>query len=145
MSDRMRWRYGDTNPVVAAVDPGTVIEIGDLVYRPLTTPRPAAAQSDQGTPAANQTCLRRTFWAWQCSGAAGQAEPIRVATTGVFEFDIASGGFELGDLRGATRTRMARALENQVVEKVGAADLAIARIARRAPARRACSSTSAQP
>ena len=29
MSDKMRWRYGDTNPVVAAVDSATVIEIGE--------------------------------------------------------------------------------------------------------------------
>ena len=121
MSDRMRWRYGDTNPVVAAVDPGTVIEIGDLVY--------------QGTPADNQTLFAANFLgvAMQRSRA-GQAEPIRVATTGVFEFDIASGGFELGDLVGASENSNGTALENQVVEKVGAADLAIARIARRAPA-----------
>ncbi len=31
MTDKMRWRYGDTNPVVAPVDSATVIEIGDLV------------------------------------------------------------------------------------------------------------------
>ena len=30
MSDKMRWRYGDTNPVLAAVDADTAIEIGDL-------------------------------------------------------------------------------------------------------------------
>ena len=32
MSDKMRWRYGETNPVVAEVDSTTVIEIGDLLY-----------------------------------------------------------------------------------------------------------------
>ena len=135
MSDRMRWRYGDTNPVVAAVDPGTVIEIGDLVYQAVDNARPAAAQSDQGTPADNQTLFAANFLgvAMQRSRA-GQAEPIRVATTGVFEFDIASGGFELGDLVGASENSNGTALENQVVEKVGAADRAIARIARRAPA-----------
>ena len=30
--DKMRWRYGDTNPVVAAVRADTKIEIGDLLY-----------------------------------------------------------------------------------------------------------------
>lgn len=43
MSDKMRWRYGDTNPVVAAIDAATVIEIGDLVYQkePRWTRQPA--------------------------------------------------------------------------------------------------------
>ena len=31
MSNKMRWRYGDTNPVQAPVASSTVIEIGDLV------------------------------------------------------------------------------------------------------------------
>ena len=49
MSDKMRWRYGDTNPVVAAVDSATVIEIGDLVYQDVDDAKPAASQADQGS------------------------------------------------------------------------------------------------
>lgn len=135
MSDKMRWRYGDTNPVIAAVDSGTVIEIGDLVYQAVDDARPASAQGDQGTPAANQTLFAANFLgvAMQRSRA-GDADPIRVATTGVFEFDCPSGVFELGDLMGVRENSEGTALESQVVEKVGAANLAVARIARRAPA-----------
>ena len=32
MSDNMRWRYGETNPVIIPVNSASVIEIGDLVY-----------------------------------------------------------------------------------------------------------------
>ncbi|KKN38364.1 hypothetical protein LCGC14_0754390 [marine sediment metagenome] len=42
MSDKMRWRYGDTNPVVAAVDSTTVIEIGDLVSQDVDDAKPAS-------------------------------------------------------------------------------------------------------
>ncbi|MGA7700475.1 MAG: hypothetical protein WCB27_12760 [Thermoguttaceae bacterium] len=99
MSDKMRWRYGDTNPVVAAVDSGTVIEIGDLVLLNTDDARPASMQAVQGTKAATQAAFAAIFLgvAMQRSRS-GETAPIRVATTGVFEFDCASGTFELGDM-----------------------------------------------
>ena len=42
----MRWRYGDTNPVVAAVAAGTVIEIGDLLWQDTDNAKPAAMLHD---------------------------------------------------------------------------------------------------
>ena len=59
MSDKMRWRYGDTNPVVAAVDSATVIEIGDLVWQDTDDAKPASSLADQGTETANQEALGR--------------------------------------------------------------------------------------
>ncbi len=41
--DKMRWRYGDTNPVVAAVDADTVIEIGDLLWQDIDDAKPATS------------------------------------------------------------------------------------------------------
>ncbi len=61
MSDKMRWRYGDTNPVVAAVDAATVIEIGDLVYQDTDDAKPASSQADQGTETANQELFADKF------------------------------------------------------------------------------------
>ena len=49
MSDKMRWRYGDTNPVVAAVDSATVIEIGDLVWQDTDDAKPAQLLTPEGT------------------------------------------------------------------------------------------------
>ncbi len=134
MSDKMRWRYGDTNPVIAAVDSATTIEIGDLVYLDADDAKPASAQADQGTETANQTLFADNFLgvAMQRSRA-GDTDPIRVATTGVFEFACPGSTFELGDLVGADEASSGTALANQQIAVVADAQHAIARVARRAP------------
>jgi hypothetical protein len=109
--DKMRWRYGDTNPVVAAVDSDTVIEIGDLLMQVTDDARPASTTDDPG--------LFQTVFlgvAMQRSRA-GETAPIRVATTGVFEFDCPSGIFELGDMVGPYVQRGTTHLHNQSVDK----------------------------
>ncbi len=132
MSDKMRWRYGDTNPVVAAVDSDTVIDIGDLVYQDVDDAKPASAQADQGSEAANQELFADKFLgvAMQRSRA-GEAEPIRVATTGVFELDCPSGTFELGDLVGADENASGDGLLCQQVAPVTLSKYAIGRVAKR--------------
>ena len=119
MTDKMRWRYGDTNPVVAAVDAATVIEIGDLLWQDTDNAKPASALANHGSQAANQQALAADFLgvAMQRSRS-GDTAPIRVATTGVFEFDCASGTFELGDLVGADKNAAGNGLLNQQVAKV---------------------------
>ena len=91
VANTMRWRYGDTCPVMLPVDSATVIEIGDLVYLDTDDAKPASAQADQGTEAANQELFHDKFAgvAMQASRS-GDTQPIRVATTGVFEFDCLS-------------------------------------------------------
>ena len=132
MSDKMRWRYGDTNPVVAAVDAATVIEIGDLLYQEVNDVRPAGAQADMGTKTGNQDVFTHQFLgvAMQRSRA-GDTLPIRVASTGVFELDCPSGTFELGDLVGADENAAGNALVNQQVAKVAASKYAVGRVAKR--------------
>ena len=134
MTDKMRWRYGDTNPVIAAVDSATVIEIGDLVYLDTDDAKPASSQADQGSETGNQSLFADNFLgvAMQRSRS-GDADPIRVATTGVFEFDCPSSTYELGDLMGTDEASSGTALENQQIATVAAADYAIARVGRRAP------------
>ena len=97
MSDRMRWRYGDTNPVVAAVAAATVIEIGDLVWQDVDNVKPASGLANQGGKTANQQAFVQEFLgvAMQRSRL-GDTAPLRVATTGVFEMDCAGDTFELG-------------------------------------------------
>jgi hypothetical protein len=134
MSDKMRWRYGDTNPVVAAVDAATVIEIGDLLWQDTDDAKPASAQADQNSKPANQELLAHKFLgvAMQRSRA-GETAPVRVATTGVFEMDCPAGSFELGDMMGLDENEAGTALLNQQVIKVSASRYAIGRVARRAP------------
>jgi hypothetical protein len=135
MSDKMRWRYGDTNPVVAAVAAPTVIEIGDLVWQDVDNAQPASAQAGQGSKAANEEAFAAKFLgvAMQRSRA-GDTAPLRVATTGVFEIDCPSGTFELGDLVGADESAPPGGLVNQQVCKVADSRYAIGRVARRAAA-----------
>ena len=119
MADVMRWRYGDTNPVLAAVNSATVIEIGDLVYQDTDDAKPASQQADGGSEAANQETFKDNFLgvAMQRSRS-GDTASIRVATTGVFEFICASATFELGDLIGVSENGDGNALEDQTVKSV---------------------------
>jgi hypothetical protein len=130
MSDVMRWRYGETSPVVLSVDADTVIEIGDLVYLDTDDAKPASAQADGGSAAANQEAFHDHFAgvAMQHSSA-GDTTPIRVATTGVFEYDCPSATFEVGDLIGPQRP--STVLADQTTVKVATPNLAVGRCAKR--------------
>ena len=116
MSNTMRWRYGETNPVVLPVASATVIEIGDLVYFDSGTVKPASALAYGASLAATQETFHDKFAgvAMQQSRA-GDTFDIRVATTGVFEFVCASATFEVGARIGVDDNAAATALVNQQV------------------------------
>jgi hypothetical protein len=132
MANTMRWRYGETSPVMIPVESATVIEIGDLVYQDVDDAKPAASQADQGTEGANQQMLHDNFAgvAMQASPS-GKSDPIRVATTGVFEFDCLSTTLEVGDLMSSDENGAGTALLNQTVAKVTTANAAVGRCAKR--------------
>jgi hypothetical protein len=119
----MRWRYGDTNPVVLPVDSATVIEIGDLVWLDTDDAKPASASTYGANLAAAQETFHDKFAgvAMQQSRA-GDADPVRVATTGVFEYDCASATFEVGARIGVDANAGATALLNQQVIGTAAAN-----------------------
>ncbi len=134
MASSMRWRYGETNPILMPVSSSAGIEIGDLVVLDSGTAKPASGLTDQGTPAANQELLHDQFL-----GVAMQASPaessgsIRVATSGVFEFECSSSTFEIGDFIGGAEEALGTELEDQIVEGVASANLAIGRCVKRVP------------
>jgi len=132
VANTMRWRYGDTSPVMLPVDATTVIEIGDLVYLDTDDAKPASSQADQGTEAANQELFHDKFAgvAMQASRN-GDTTPIRVATTGVFELACLSTTFEPGALIGVDEAASGTALENQTAAAVATPNLAIGRCAKR--------------
>lgn len=132
MADVFRWRYGETRPVLLPVDPATVIEIGDLVYLATDDARPASALADAGSEAANQEALHDAFAgvAMQRS-ASGETTPIRVATTGVFEFACPSATYEVGAYVGVDEAASGTELEDQKVAAVAGANLAVGRCAKR--------------
>ena len=130
MSNTMRWRYGETNPVMVPTQAGTVIEIGDLLYLDSGNAKPASSQSDQGSLTANQETFHDNF-----VGVAMQSTPgtiagaIRVATSGVFEYDCASATFQIGDLIGSNEEGTGTQLESQEVVGVATENLAVGRCA----------------
>jgi hypothetical protein len=132
MGNRMRWRYGDTHPVVLPVASDTVIEIGDLLYQSSGAALPASSLEDLGSEAGNQEAFHDAFVgvAMQHSPA-GSTDPVRVATSGVFEFDAASATFDVGDLIGADEASNGTELEDQVVVEVATPNLAVGRCAKR--------------
>lgn len=132
MANVMRWRYGDTNPVMLPVASATVIEIGDLVYQSSGNALPASELADAGTEAGNQEAFHDAFIgvAMQAS-AGGMTNPVRIATSGVFEFDCLSTTAEVGDLIGVDEDGTGVELTTQVVAKVATANLAIGRSAKR--------------
>ncbi len=134
MTDKMRWRYGDTNPVVASVARETVIEIGDLLWQDTDNAKPAALLPDSGSETANQAALVHNFLGVAMARSRrGETTPVRVATTGVFELDCPSETFELGDLVGANVGGDHNTPMNQQAVKVGSSALAIGRVAKRQP------------
>lgn len=134
MSDKMRWRYGDTNPVVAAVDKGTEIQIGDLVWQDVNNAKAATALANAGSTDANQHAFTAKFLGVSMQHSRpGDATPVRVATTGVFEMDCVPAAFELGDLVGAAANATGNGLCDQQVVKVSAGHAAVGRVAKRQP------------
>ncbi len=134
MADTFRLRHDDVDKFLGAVDSATVIEIGDLVYLDGDDVKPASSQADQASEEANQALVATKFAgvAMQASDA-GQTQPIRVATDGIFEFACPSGTWEIGDLVGASENAGGTALEDQQVEPVVRPELALGYVAQREP------------
>lgn len=142
MSDKMRWRYSDTNQVVAKVLPETVIETGDLLCQVMTErPRvfhaipvvdlPEPPNFAVGGVQAYQEELSRLFLgvAMQRSRT-GDSHPIRVATTGVFEYPYDLEAVWLGMLVGVHVDPAAKRPSNQQVDLVTKLVRAIGRVAK---------------
>jgi hypothetical protein len=132
MANSMRWRYGETNPIMMSTAAGFSVKIGDLVYLDSGAAKSASAQADQGSLAANQEALHDQFLgvAMQASPSAS-SDAIRVATSGVFEFNCASATFEMGDLLGAKEEGTGTVLENQQLIGVVTPNLAVGRCTKR--------------
>ena len=134
MTDTMLWRNGETNPILMPVYSATVIGISDLVWLDMGGVLPASDVICQLIEATNQEYFHDRFAgvAMQRS-ASGDTDSIRVATSGVFEFNCASATFEVGDLVGVGAGDNAGKLQNQKVVAVGSGNenLAIGRCMKR--------------
>ncbi len=91
--DKMRWRYGDTDPVMSKVNSSTVIEIGDLVclINGYTYPigpnliKDAKIETVKGkTKCFLGVAMQKSI--------ESDTSQIRVATSGVFKFETTCTG-----------------------------------------------------
>ncbi len=133
MANRLLWRYGDTNPVIVPVDSGTVIEIGDMVWQDTDDAKPASDLTYQANLSQTQEYFIDSGFIGvaEQQSRSGDTDPIRVATSGTFEFDCASATFELGDFIGADDNAGGTALTDQQVIQTGHAANAVGRVAKR--------------
>lgn len=132
MANNMRWRWGETNPVMVEVASSTVIEIGDLVYLDSGKAKPAADITFSATTAATQAAFNAVFLgvAMQ-SSVEGSAGSIRVSTTGTYEYPCASATFALGEKVGPAANSDGDKLENQKLVSVAKSYYAVGRVTRR--------------
>ena len=124
-ADNMRYRYGETNPVQADVATGQQVNIGDLAGYSGNTVTRAADTAWAGSLAATQAAFAAEFLGVSgqrkmanvpnCGPGGGDANKIRIATTGVFEYAIQSGTYALGTLVGPDKDVGNSLLSQQVV------------------------------
>ena len=133
MSNVQRHRRELNDPVEAAVDSGTVIETGDLVWQDTDDAKPADDVTSATTLAGTQEAFHDAFLgvAEQASRD-GDTSDIRVGTRGVWEFPCDAATFELGDLVGPA-AGVSPAIVPQKVVAVATENLAIGRVAKRYP------------
>ncbi|MDD3468816.1 MAG: hypothetical protein PHE53_02410 [Thermoguttaceae bacterium] len=129
MSDRMRWRYGDTNPVIAPVDSATEIEIGDLLWLDTDDAKPASSYAWTTDASTTQSGFQGKFLgiAMQKSRV-GDTTPIRVATRGVFEYECVDNTFTIGSYIAPNTS--SNLLEDQKLVKLSGSTGAIGRAVR---------------
>jgi hypothetical protein len=118
MADKMRWRYGDTNPVMARPDADAAIEIGDLVYQEIGADGLGRVFPFDGVPRIQRQFLGVTM---QRSAPENDSR-IRVATSGTFDFDCPRDVWGLG--------KPVQAISAQEVSAAMDIDLAIGRVGR---------------
>ena len=94
MANVMRHRTGAKNPILADVASATVVEIGDLIC---ITSNLATTPSQLGSSAGSLGDTAQTFaGVAMAASAAGETTPVRVATTGVFEYPCDTGSVYIG-------------------------------------------------
>ena len=134
MANVNRHKLWNSDPVVAAVDSATVIEIGDLVFLDTDDAKPASSVAAASSLALTQEAFHDKFLGVAAQQSrAGDTDDIRVDSSGVHEFPCDSANFEIGDLIGPA-AGSGFAIVDQKVVAVATANLAIGRCAQRGTA-----------
>lgn len=130
MGNKLRFRSGQVQLQKVRVDSATVIEAGDMVYLDSDDVKPASDYTWDTDLATTQASFAALFLgiAHEASGNGDtDAISVDVSPNSVYEMEVASGTYEVGDLLGPDEN--SSALSDQKVESVASSSLAIARAA----------------
>lgn len=130
MSNKLRFRSGQVELHKVRVDSATVIEAGDLVWLDTDDVKPASAFTWDTNLATTQAAFAAVFLgvAHQSSAASETADiSVDLSPFSVYEFDVDSDTYELGELLGPDN--VSTALADQQLTPVGSSGLGIARAA----------------
>lgn len=118
-----RFRHADAKRAYRApVDSATVVEIGDLMWLDTDDVKPAADQASVADAATAQSTFAGVFAGVAMDASEdGEDRDIVLARQGVFEYDIASGTFELFAQVGVAATAGGDINDSQTISS-GAAD-----------------------
>lgn len=119
-----RWRYGETNPIAMRVKPDTIIEMGDLVWGIHSYAHPAIDASGA------LPFVQHFAGVAMHSSRMGESDEIRVATSGVFEFDCNLITWDVGTLIRPAESNDFGRLHNQMVRPSFEKSITIGKCAR---------------
>lgn len=119
MPNVMRWRYGDTSPVLLPVKPDLLIEVGDLLFMcPVDGSAKPASTLKIGTQENLIDFFVKHFAGVAMQGSRiNEANKLRVSTTGCFEYDCPKTIWQVGDHASPRFASSLNELENQLVSR----------------------------
>ena len=132
MANKVRFRSGRVHLAKLRVDSATVIEKSDLVFLDSDDVKPASSFTWDTDLATTQSAFAAVFMGVAHEQSAdGDTEPISVdlSPDAVYEFDVASATYEVGDLLGPDKDGGNNNLMDQQLEAVASDSLGIARAA----------------
>lgn len=130
MANKVRLRSGQVHLAKVRVDSATVIEKSDLVYLDTDDVKPASSFTWNTDLPTTQAAFAAVFLGVAHEqSASGDVDPISVdlSPDAVYEFDVASGTYEVGDVLSPDEAAGGSQLTDQQLESVASGTLGIAR------------------
>jgi hypothetical protein len=130
MANQVRLRSGQVHLAKVRVDSATVIEKSDLVYLDSDDAKPASDFTwDTDLPTTQAAFAAVFLGVAHEQSADGDTDPVSVdlSPDAVYEFDVASGTYEVGDVLGPDEAAGGDELMSQQLEAVASGTLGIAR------------------
>jgi len=127
MANKVRYRSGQVHLISVRVDAGTVIEVGDLLFLDTDDAKPASAFPWNTNLATTQSDFAAQFLGVaheQSKSGDTDLISVDIGADAVYEFDAASGTYEVGDTLGPDKDTGNQLLDQQLEAAVGTSSIA---------------------